>query len=481
MADDNMNEKEEKERKGGAALPSWMKGAASVGGRAAGGAGFPGGMAAKLAVLATSKAAILSTVLGGMALGGLVTYNEIHKASVKELPAVGSAFRAGSSSSESGPILSSARGPSSLDMASRANKGIFGGSASAAKPEAKAEDAGADSKDAAKSAEIGQDGKPVAGDPQAQAQQMAEALMKGQSTDAQGGQGAGLQRKFGNMTSNLGAGNRQLAGGAGLSGGIGQGFGQAKLNNSAVRQMSAMSGARRAQVTQAKTAVANRGSSLSGAAARRLDKMNMAMGGARKEGAATQAAIHSQQWEGAQAGGQAIQGAGAGGGGFSSDEGGGEGSPVNPTSDASVTPNPATSVPDTGDSGNKTPYQGMLNLAVGMLMLASVIITVIGVLSIVKRPLQTNPWTVAVAETLEGIQLAMLAAATIMAGIAAVMGGMIAGQGQSGQGTILCVAGGIEAAAGTAALLWPNKMPASLLALAGVAGLMGSITSLLAK
>ena len=475
MSDDQ--ETQDKERKG-AGLPSWMTGgAARVGtGTSAGGGLGPGasGGLTRFAAFLTSKAGIAVTVIGGLALGGAVSFNEMRKSALKHSDQAGQAvnIQAAPDSMRSGFVGRGARSASSLSLAQRANRGVWGAQGEASPKDAAASEGG---KDAASpenpEAKDGAAGAVGQTDPAAQAAQSMAAALTGEQKS---GANTGIERKFGQMTSGLGGRNMNLAGGAGLSGGIGQGFAKPKLD--LARATQGMSQARAARMAPATTPAAGKGSKLSGATARRLDGMNRAMGAARKSGAETQSSVHSRQWDGAQPGGQAIQGAGSGGigqGGFSEDEGGG-GGPVSAGSDgnagAGATPQP----PSTGGGENVTPYQGQLNMAVMMLAIASVIITVIGILSYINK-------TPLVGQAVSAIQTALLAVATLMALAATMVGvSIMSNYGQPTQGTILTVAGAITTATGIAAMVW-QTMPAWLCALGGVVGFVGACWSALAK
>ncbi|MFA5140336.1 MAG: hypothetical protein WC728_13980 [Elusimicrobiota bacterium] len=473
MSDDQKTQ--DKERKG-VGLPAWMTGgAAKVGAGSGGGAGLGGasGGLAKLAAFLTSKAGIAVTVAGGLALGGAVSFNEMHKTALKRSDQAGQSIniRTASDSMRSGFVGGEGRSASSLSLAQQANRGVWGAEGEAPKQDAAASE---ENKDAASPGtpdeKAGAAGAVGQGDPTAQAQAMAAALAEEQKSGAN----AALGRKFGQMTSGLGSKGMDLAGGAGLSGGIGQGFAKPKLD--VARATQGMSQGRAARVVRATTPANSKGSKLSGATARRLDGMNKAMGTARKSGAESQSSVHSQQWDGAQPGGQSILGAGSSGvgeGGFSEDEGGG-GGPVNASSDGGTATGETPQPPSTGGGENVTPYQGQLNMAVMMLALASAIITVIGILSYINK-------TPLVGQAVSAIQTALLAVATLMALAATMVGiSIMSNYGQPAQGTILTVAGAITTATGIAAMVW-QTMPAWLCALGGVVGFIGACWGALAK
>ncbi|MBI5597422.1 MAG: hypothetical protein HY928_15130, partial [Elusimicrobia bacterium] len=295
----------------------------------------------------------------------------------------------------------------------------------------------------------------------------------GGQKNTKAGMGSG---KFGKLSSSMGGGGMRLAGGSGLSGGIGGNFKQSGLTNSKMGDLRALSGANRAQVTRGKMSASNLGkSALKGATGKRLDNMNRAMGNAATGNATGAAATHAQQWDAAAPTGAGISGAGAGGvsggGQFSGDEGMGGGGPLDTGSNSSSY-NPKD-VKDVGDTKNVTPYQNQLMMAQGLLMLASVIIIVVGICAMMEK----TPFTAWIAS----IKMALYAAAIAMAAAAAAIGATIGSQyGQAGQGKIIAIGGTITAATAAVALAAPT-MPSWILVVGGIAGLAASLSGMLKK
>lgn len=465
----NYSTEKEDDKKGGA-VPPWMTGSAKVGsGLSSGGASQAGSMLAKFgALLAGPKAIVAATVLGGMALGmGVVSTIQ-----QPEQPSLGQRFNKEKvkTGSASGLPGMEQPGQSALNMAQSANSGFFADPNAAAQAAASAEtpsDAPADTPsdpalDAAGAGAMA--GGQVAGG--GTAEEMAAALTGKQNTKS------GMGGKFGKLSSGLGGGG--LAGGAGLSGGIGGSFKQ-NLSNSRVGEARAFQGANRAQVTRGKLSSNNLGkSALKGATAKRLDNMNKAMGASRAGTAEAGVATHGQQWDAATPGGGAITGGGASGmssgGQFSEGEGLGGGGPLDQNATSSA--GSANEVEGIKNGKNVTKYQDQLDMAKGMLMLASAIILVIGLMTVKRNALAAGLFTAPAAVVLSTAQKIFLAIAVGLAAGAAAIGASIAstyGQGQ--QGGIIALGGTITAASGASALIWPNQLTSWIMVLAGVAGM----------
>ena len=464
------NQSTEKDEKKGGALPPWMTGSARVGsGLGSGGSSAAGsGLARFLGLLAGPKAIVAMTVAGGLAMGmGIV-------ATISEPQQPSLAQRFHNQKVKTDAPSSSLPGmpgeyKSALNMAQQANTGFFAdpNAAAAAAGEQVAEsasDAPADTDPAAPEGTA--KGATAEGDPQ----DLAAAFAGQKNTKAGMGNG-----KFGKLSSGTGGGMR-LAGGSGMSGGIGGTFKQQGLTNSKMGEMRAMSGANRAQVTRGKMSSANLGkSALKGATGKRLDNMNRAMGNAATGNATQAASTHAQQWDAAAPTGAGISGAGAGGvaggGQFSGEEGMGGGGPLDTGSNnSSYSPN---DVKDVGPGSNQTPYQNQLMMAQGLLMLASVIVLVVGICAMMEK----TPFTAWIAS----IKMALYAAAIGMAAAAAAIGATISSQyGQAGQGKIIAIGGTITAATAAMALAAPT-MPSWVLVLGGIAGLAASLSGMLKK
>ncbi len=462
----------EKEKPGGA-VPGWLSGAAKVGtgqsaagggvfGAGGGGLAAKGFLGAKFGAVLSSKAGLAGLIATGLTVGGLVSYNEVQKVKRAETAAQFSDAMMGHRRDSRGAAVAgrSSPGVSALALAQRANKGLYGSSEEAAEADAAAEDGdGMPEVDGAEGDALGQS------DSQAAAAEMAEAMGEEQASKAAK---EGLGRRFGKMSAGTGGGGRmQLAGGAGMSGGIGGKFKKSTLTN---KRLTAISKGRKAGVSRSKTAARGRkGSSLKGAHAKRLDKMNRAMGTAGRGPATETAAVHTQQWDAAQPGGQALDGAGAGGigsdGGFGEGEGVGSGDPISSPSGGG-TGAAATSAPSTGSGKNVTPYQSQINIAAAMLILAGIIILVVS--------------NLAKGVITEGAAAALYGIAILLAYISLIMSLVVASQyGQAGQGTILAIGAAVTITAGALALggvdvpTWAMV----LLAVAGIAAGMGGILS----
>ncbi|MBI3296579.1 MAG: hypothetical protein HYZ75_00330 [Elusimicrobia bacterium] len=451
---------EKDEEKKGAGVPAWMTGTARVGSGAGGGSSAAGGGLARFLALATAPKAIVAlTVAGGLAVGmGIV--NSI--ADPKE-PSLGQRFHKERVRTDGRSDLPGMERPgeSALNMAQKANTGFYTDPNASAPPpdsESPAVDAPADPalpEGAAQGAAV---------DPAGAAEQMAAALGGQQSSKAGG--------KFGKLSSSVGGARGVMAGGAGLAGGIGGSFKQ-NLSNSRSGDLRGFAGANRAQATRGKLSARNLGkSSLKGATAKRLDKMNRAMGKVGATSADAAAATHTRQWESASPTGAGISGAGASGGAtaggqFSEEEGVGGGGPLDQNTSS---PSSAAPVADVNGS-NQTQYQSQMTMAKGLLMMASAIITIIGIISIIRDGMSATVFGAGVAAGLLALQKVMLLAAMGMASAAAVIGATIGSKyGQGQQGAIVALGGTITAVAAGAAMVAP-KMPAWLLVLGGIVGL----------
>ncbi|TPW18695.1 MAG: hypothetical protein FD126_3352, partial [Elusimicrobia bacterium] len=186
------------------------------------------------------------------------------------------------------------------------------------------------------------------------------------------------------------------------------------------------------------------------------------------------AASHTAQWDAATPGGGAITGGGAGGmsngGAFSGEEGVGSGGPLDQNSTSTNDPNDVKKI---DNAKNVTPYQSQLDMAKGMLMLASAIIIVIGIICAVRNESLTIPIVgTAVAAGLTTTMNVFLGIALALGAGAAAIGASIAsGHGQGQQGGIIAMGGTITAATAAASMLWPGTVPSWVLILAGVAGM----------
>ncbi|TBR21523.1 hypothetical protein EPO15_10075 [bacterium] len=261
----------------------------------------------------------------------------------------------------------------------------------------------------------------------------------------------------------MGAGNG-LAGGAGLSGGMMKKFDpkgtpiapsspamrrdpSAKLT---ARRVSPISGAKGGAMSQLK--FANRTS-------------KQALGQTSGEGQSFQAAEAFNTAPITQ-GAQNVSGAGMGDNGAGTQPGASDdGGPMSRTGEE-----PA---PDTGKKEDKTPYGKQLMMAQALLMTASAIITIIGILALIKN----LPIIGIIAEMWQKI---LYGAAIAMAASASAIGAMVSqSYGQKDQGMVVTIGGAITTAAATAALMMPGPESAWVAVLGGIAGLGASIGSAL--
>lgn len=432
---------EQKEKTGGA-VPGWLSGAAKVGtgqgalgGIAGAGFGAKGLLGAKLAGLMSSKAVVAGIIAVGLTVGGLVSYNEVQKVKRAETAAQFSDAMMGPRRDSRGAAVAGrpSAGVSALALAQRANRGIYG-------PSDEAADADADAAASADGDIPEADGEGDAlgqSDSQAAAAEMAEAMGEEQASKAAK---EGLGTLFGKMSAGTGGGKRmQLAGGAGMSGGIGAKFKQKPLSN---QRLKAMSKGRKAGVSRSKTAARGRkGSKLKGANARRLDKMNRAMGTTGRGPATETAAVHTAQWDGAQPGGQALDGAGAGGIGasdstFEGGEGIGIGEPITPTS---YSWEKRESWEEKIEGKNVTPYQDILGMIIAATVVAWTLLFIAGIMADTK-------WG-------EGFA-AIAAGAAVLIGVMAIVAALSIGReyGQAAQSDLLVFNGATLVATGAIAL-----------------------------
>ncbi len=170
---------------------------------------------------------------------------------------------------------------------------------------------------------------------------------------------------------------------------------------------------------------------------------------------------------GSSLGGAGVQSGGGGAAGGISDSG--DGGPISQ-------PDPGTGeqkAPDAGSGTNQTPYQKELTMAVSLLMVASTIIMIVGMLSLAGN----TPFTA----FLKGIAKMLYIAAIAMAAMATLIGAMIMSKyGQQSQGMILTIGGGITTAAAGIAWAVGTTTGSWIAVLGGIAGLATSVGSLLA-
>ena len=434
--------KKDEEKKAGGALPTWMAGSAHVGVGGQGTIAARLGMIAKLNALFSTKLA--STLIVGAALAvssyGLMDMHKRGGFGVEPVQkkAAGPMFRPSyDASTLSGLPGPESPGPSALDMAKKANKGLYGDNA-AAPAEGATQDAAASARPNAG------EGAPVA--PPVDAAALAQQAMSKAQSSKMGNAGYGK----------LSSGKGPLAGGGGMAGGIGQSFQQSKLTNSALGQASAFSRSPQAKVTRTMVA-ANKGPlSLKGANARRLQSMQQAMAGSRRQNAEIGAATQTQQWANAQAPGQGIQGAGPSTAGLTPGKGqltpaSDDGGPIN---DASQPAGCAQGFKQVGSSceptnegvggKNVTSYQSQIDMAQMMLMAASGLLLISFLLGMYAKHLIATaagpqaPVILATAAKIYTWAKYMAYAACACAAIVTIIGiSILTQQGQTMQGGIL--------------------------------------------
>lgn len=128
-----------------------------------------------------------------------------------------------------------------------------------------------------------------------------------------------------------------------------------------------------------------------------------------------------------------------------------------------------------GKGGDKSPWTKDVMLAMSLLMTASTIITIIGILALLKNmPM--------IGTILTGIQLMLYVVATAMAATATALGIMIMTKhGQQTQGAILTTGGGITTSVAAASLAFPQSMPSWASVLGGIAGMAAAVAALLSS
>ncbi|TPW17553.1 MAG: hypothetical protein FD126_3620, partial [Elusimicrobia bacterium] len=256
----------------------------------------------------------------------------------------------------------------------------------------------------------------------------------------------------------LGGGNG-LAGGAGLSGGM-----MKKFDGKAAAPTSSQAMRRDPQAKL----TARRVSPIRGAKGNAMQQLKFANKTSKQ--ALGQTGGESQSFQAAEAfntapisqGAQGVGTSGVGDGAAGASPGANDdGGPIGRTGEE-----PA---PDTGEKKDKTPYGQQLMMAQALLMTASVIITIIGILALFKN----LPVIGIIAEMWQKILYGM---AIGMAASASAIGAMVAsGHGQKDQGMMVTVGGAITTAAATAALMMPGPESAWVAVLGGIAGIGSSI------
>lgn len=410
-----------------------------------------GGLAAVLARLLSTPlgaAGLTSAILGGAVVVG---HYGLGAGGGRE-DADSSVFPVYDSPSAGGPAQTRAgRGADSLDFLRAAN--------------AKQEEAAGREKAAAEAAQAAPQAGEQAPPPAGEGVAAGEGVGAGQGAVGPGGDGAGRDKEGRLLASAFGAsrgmaGGGGLSGGSGLSGGFNRPFDQP---NAAAKQLAALKHGLKARTVQTRQMTPAR---RTGA----MSQLRFTSGQSRRAAAAgsaeTQAFQATTAFENAppQAGGAAIPGAGPGAGGGTDlgTLGAGDGGPIDEIG------TPLEEVPEVGPAKDKTRYNKLVAVAVALLMTASTIIIIEGILASfgILQP---------IAQMLAGIAAAMAASA-------AVMGAMIAsGHGQQQQGMILTVGGSITTAASIAALAGPVSVAPIAAVLGGTVGLVTSIMAAVMK
>jgi len=484
------NPENEKEKKGGA-VPPWMTSAAKVGGKsgmsgssllgaAGSGAGKLGLMGRLGAALAAPKVVVALTVAGGLALGGGIVFNNSETGGKMK---GGIKARSGASqpvtASASGPLPGSIEEtPSALRLAQQANEGALGvpvdpdETADALAGGETADEEWSEDEEAVAEADAAGYGAADGG-----TEEMDESMTRG------GGAAKGaLARKFGKLSSGVG-------GGGGTSARLTMGALGKTPQGAKAGKTRAMSRGQKATVTQGKRSARNqRKGGLSGATARRLQDMSGVMGKGGKNAEAT-AAEHSQQWDNAPGAGSSLQGSGGSGVGgsddFGSTQGSGSGLGDSDSYGGQSCPEgwsgspPDCEAPDADNAGgggmNMTPYQGMVDMAIALMVIASIFTIAGSWLCFAGKADPTGGMFTA------GAMLCKLAA--VMAGIVAMLGLAIMGMhGQMLQGGIFTTVGTVMAISSWKAMAKPTDgytekgiLHAAIAnTVAGIIGLLGA-------
>jgi len=162
--------------------------------------------------------------------------------------------------------------------------------------------------------------------------------------------------------------------------------------------------------------------------------MNKAMKAAGTAGSATTAATHNSQWDGAGSVGQGLSGSGASGnaiegGGQVYDDGGlGEGGPLNAAGANASAPSEGAEAPSVGKGRNATPNQDMIDAAMILLPIASLLL--LGAFLTGQNP------------ATKGAAKMLAYGALAVSGVVAGIGAMILTKGQAMQGGLLAAVGG---------------------------------------
>lgn len=249
-----------------------------------------------------------------------------------------------------------------------------------------------------------------------------------------------------------GSGAGAMSGGSGVSAGAAVSQAMGNLPPAQKGASREMSGNRRAKIVAASGQRGGKGgSSLRGATARRLSGMSRKLATASGSDTAV-ADAHNREWDGARPGGRAISGAGTGSsqGGISSDEGGSAGRPLAPASsygkgyeDGRDDARYNRGGHGVGAAGNLTPYQQMVDMAQAMLMLASVMLFLSGLLGLFAKISAKTIGGLPLAAKLYKMAKYVAWIAMGAAGIVTMLGIGIMMSGQANQGAIFTGVGAV--------------------------------------
>lgn len=256
------------------------------------------------------------------------------------------------------------------------------------------------------------------------------ALMKGVEGAAKEGEKSGpFAKKFGALSSSFGG----LAGGSGMAGGVNRGFSNMDLNKGSAGKAAAMRSASKASI--AKAAKARPGNSNTKGFARRqlMNAQSLSRQAASATRPESSAQAASQAFDNNSGAGNVITGPGVGtGSGAGVGDSGGS---VNPNTGGPVNPgNDPYQQPSTPKSKNVTAYQGLIDMAKILMLIAAVISAILAIF-------KYTSWFPASA----AVVAALLNVLVGIGAMIALLGVAIVAQGQPLQGGILIASGAILA------------------------------------
>jgi len=440
-------------------------------GQAGGSASVVGGAAGRGAIPAfidfiTSQGGLSLALTAASATAVFVVYS-VGMAAVRAggpLGPQGGVFPASGAMASAAQAQAAPGGASSLGVVASVNRGLYGEEAqdaAAAEPEPEPEQKASSEPGQAPQAEPAAQGSQDPGAPAAaeQAAQTPEPKLVA-SPGFRGGGGLVSGRA-------LGEGNG-LAGGNGLSGGMVRTFSQPTLGGGVKALQPMRAGRKPAAVRSLRTKPIQRSNS----ALKQLRFANRESVRARRLSTA-----EGRSYAAANAFEPAAGGAGAPAGGAgmsqSASPSASQGSDGGPLTEGSSVPG-EEKAPGTGKSGDVSPWTRQVMLAMSLLMAASTIVTIIGILAIFKM----MPMVGSIAAMIQAI---LLVIATGMASTASALGVEIMRKyGQMEQGAILTAGGAITAAAAIHAMMSPSG-PSWPQVLGGIAGIGSAVAALLSS